>query len=71
MKQPHGNTGNRHAALDEEPLVRLHIKLTKADKKLIEDFCQERNYSLSSFARAALLAEVEGTQRTVPRRTKS
>ena len=51
MLKPHGNTGKRNAAIDNEPLVSVHVKLTHKLKLKLERYANEKGVSAAEVVR--------------------
>ena len=51
IDEPHGNTGKRNAAIDNEPLVSVHVKLTRKLKLKLEKHAHEKGVSVAEVVR--------------------
>lgn len=51
----HGNTGKRNAALDDEQLSVVHIKVPRAEKARWVNQAQAKGLKLSEFIRRSLV----------------
>ena len=62
-KKKHHNTGKRHAAIADEPLVQLGIRLPETDKAALVKYCDKHDLSLSKVCRTAINKYIKTTKR--------